>query len=384
MTLDNLTSLDGFPAHEMMVHVPAVGVWFLTCVVSDDAFELSERKVTAMVGSQAFVGTIDMDASGEFVAAKRVRVIGGAAGWRKTVARAGHNNDAGVKRQTIATALAKQTGEILADVSEGTVGIKYAWKDGIASSILESICPDWRVGYDGLTYLNPPASSPMVEGAEVTAYDKHAQTLTLGLFEDIPAPGMTVTDERFGTVTIRALTINATGDGIQAVTWFGAVGRTRLGNAIESLVKATHRGLFGRYRYRVVSVGVDKRVNLQAFAGGSGLPDLNLVEQSPGLPGWESDPTQGAVCHVQFLDGDPSLPVIVGYDNTTPVSISFGGGTKPIARVGDMCQVSITPATVLNFQGTVAGEPAVGIVNALAPIILHGIVSTGQSRLRSS
>jgi hypothetical protein len=384
MTLDNLTSLDGFPAHEMMVHVPAVGVWFLTCVVSDDAFELSEREVTATIGSQAFVGTIDMDASGEFVATKRVRVIGGAAGWRKPVTRSGHNNDAGVKRQTIATALAKQTSETLADVSEGTVGIKYAWKDGIASSILESICPDWRVGYDGLTYLNPPASSPMVEGAEVTAYDKHAQTLTLGLFEDIPAPGMTVTDERFGTVTIRALTINASGAGIQAVAWFGAVGRTRLGNAIESLVKATQRGLSGRYRYRVVSVGVDKRVNLQAFVGGLGLPDLNLVEQSPGLPGWESDPTQGTVCHVQFLDGDPSLPVIVGYDKTTPVSISFGGGTKPMATVGSMVQFAITPTTILNFDGLINGSPATGIVNALVPIIITGIVTSGQPKLRSA
>jgi hypothetical protein len=383
MTVEPLTSLDGFESTNVTLHVPAVGVWVLTCIVSDDEFQLSERQVTATIGKQSLVGTIDMAASGEFVATKKVRVIGGAAGWRKPVERSSYHNDAGVKRQTLAVALAKATGETLGDSLEGTVGSDFAWIDGVASKILEGVAPEWRVGYDGKTYLGAPPVVDQGEGIEALDYDKHAQTLTLGVYEVIPCPGMQITDERFGTVTIRSLTLTASGNGIQASAWFGEVGGSRLAAAVKALVQSSQRGLFGRYRYRVVTVGVDKRLNLQAVKSDLGLPDLQLVSQTPGLPGWESEPRPGSVAHVQFLDGDPTLPTVVGFDKNTPTISAFGGGDQPFARVGDMVQVMWSPGDIVLFTGTVDGAAATGTITPTIPITLIGIISTGVPELMS-
>jgi hypothetical protein len=381
---DQVTSLDGFSSSDVTVHVPAVGVWILTCTVADDSFELSERQVTATVGSQSFVGTIDMDASGEFIESKKVRIIGGKAGWRKTIKGAGFHNDIGVKRATIAANLIAQTGEVLGDAASGTVGIDYAWGDGTAATRLEGVFPDWRVGYDGKTYLNAPAVAPQGEDIEALDYDKHAQTVVLGMFETMPCPGMQITDERFGTVTIRALTITASGAAMQAVAWFGAVGRTRLGNALDGLMRGSQRKLLGRYRYEVTSMAADGRVNLKAIKTDLGLPDLLPITQTPGVPGWQNQLVAGSVVHVEFLDGgDPSMPRIVGYEDTTPTSITYDGGDQPVARVGDMVQVVISPGDILQFDGTIDGAPVIGVITPIIPVTLIGIISTGKSGLFS-
>lgn len=366
-----LLTIDGFYAYDVTVHVPAVGVWVLTGKVSDDAFVISERKVTATIGTQSFVGTIDLQASGEFLLTKQVRIIGGSAGWRKSVKHAGYHNDAGVKRQTLAAFLAKQSGEVLGDSASGIVGVDYAWKDGKASEILEAICPEWRVAYDGKTYLNSPTATAAASDIVPLDYDKHAQTVSLGIYENIPAPGNTITDERFGTVTIRSLTIRASASGISAVAWFGSIGRSRLGNALESIAKGTNRGLFGIYRYRVVSMATDNRVNLQAVKSDLGLPDMMPISQCPGLPGFQADLSLGSIVLVQFLDGDPSLPRVTGYDSSTPTALKFGGGDRPFARIGDAVMVYAGAVAIATFNGF-TGPIVFGSA-------LPGAISTGRT-----
>jgi hypothetical protein len=54
-----------------------------------------------------------------------------------------------------------------------------------------------------------------------------------------------------------------------------------------------------------------------------------------------------------------------------------------MARVGDMVQVVISPGDVLQFDGTVDGAVAIGVITPLIPITLVGIISSGKAELLS-
>lgn len=387
-----LATIDGFDAAGVTVHVPWTGLWVLSGTIADEAFTFSERQVTCKIGVQTFVGTIDVQRSGEFLLQKRVHIIGGAAGWRKQVAQQSFHNDAGVKRQTVAKALAKATGETLGDELTGTLGIDYCWFNGtaanpvLASATIEQIAPDWHVGFDGKTYLNPWSSVAADDTIEALDYDKNANSVSLGIYETIPRPGMTITDERFGTVSIRSVFVSAQADRVFAVAWFGASGRTRLANAVESIAKRSNPGLFGIYRYRVVSMNSDNRVNLQAVKSGIGLPDLLTVTQTPGMPGFKNTLTQSAIVLVQFIDGDPSLPRITNYHDVTdgafvPQTVQFANGTKPAAGIGDQIMVFLGVGSTFYFNGVIDGATATGTMTVVAVSPTYGVITTGNPKL---
>ena len=377
--MTSLTTIDGFDAVGVTLWSPYSGRWILSGIVTDEGFALSERQVTATIGTQSFVGTIDLSKSSEHLKTKRVRIVAGANGWQKTIPHQAFHNDAGVKKFTIAKALAKAAGEQLGDEPSDKVGSDWGWKDDQASKIFGSMFPDWYVGFDGKTYTS--ARSAVAQGKDIEAlnYDRESNMVSLAVYETVPVPGMTITDERFGTLTIRSFTLLASGDSITASAWFGPTGATKLAAAVRSVVQQTQTGLWGIYRYRVVAMNSDGRVSLQAVKSGMGLPDQMAVPQTPGLPGWEAELTPGAIVLVQFVDGDPGIPRITGYHENTdggfvPQSLTYGRGTKPFARVGDGCAVYPGAVVTANFNGVE------GVLMFTAP--LYGAITTGRAGLR--
>ena len=87
-------------------------------------------------------------------------------------------------------------------------------------------------------------------------------------------------------------------------------------------------------RFRVLKMHTgDHRVELQAVTKALGLPDVLPVSVSPGMAGLEAKLTPGAIVVVQWVDGDPSLPLITHFaaaDDTgfLPVELALDATTK--------------------------------------------------------
>ena len=136
---------------------------------------------------------------------------------------------------------------------------------------------------------------------------------------------------------------------------------TRFLDALRAIVRETFPRLdfFGLYRYRVIAMN-GNRVDLQVVKKANGLPDLQAVTMPPGVAGAWSELDVGQVVLVTFAEGDPSLPVLVGFAPRDAVaaawlpvqtrldasdlinigpSVATGvrlvSGDQPIARVGD-------------------------------------------------
>jgi hypothetical protein len=66
-------------------------------------------------------------------------------------------------------------------------------------------------------------------------------------------------------------------------------------------------------KYRVVTHRQDGRVELQQVVKALGLPDILPISIHPGMAGLKSRLTPGSMVIVQFVDGDPSQPIITHF-----------------------------------------------------------------------
>lgn len=202
------------------VRVPNGGVWFANAELDTDVAPTGAVVLT--LGDLELHGVIDPKGTGTFRSTTRVRIIGGAGGWQKTIAKLPHHSDAGVKRSTVARGAALAAGETLTVQAafDGTVGSSFTRQAAPASRILEQLFPSvlWWVGFDGTTTVGVrPGGTVAAEYQLVAPYDPRERravlaTETLAAF----APGVTLDDERFeAPVVVRELAIEASAKGTQ-------------------------------------------------------------------------------------------------------------------------------------------------------------------------
>lgn len=91
-------------------------------------------------------------------------------------------------------------------------------------------------------------------------------------------------------------------------------------------------------RYRVVVLGPDKRLHLQIVRKASGFPDVLPIAIWPGVPGGFGEPALGSIAIVQFVEGDPSLPIVTHFAapsdaNSRPSAASLDATT--LVRIGE-------------------------------------------------
>jgi hypothetical protein len=205
--------------------------------------------------------------------------------------------------------------------------------------------------------------------------------------------GASLVDERIGAPKqIRDLEIRIAGSAVRAYAWCGggedALGR--LPRLLRAIVQRVTEGpLWGAYRYKVVSMAPDGRVNLQVVRKSSGVPDLLPVTQWPGVAGAYAELADGAEVLVEFEEGDRGRPFIAHFTprdggGHSPESISFCGGSRPGAGVGDRVEIFASTGVPIAFTGMVgvppAATPLVGTFILTAPLM--GVISTGSSRVR--
>lgn len=206
----NYAHLNGLRVRTAYVVVPYAGVW--AARVGLDVAASVSGSVTLTLGDLALVGTAVVSRSGSFEHSSSVSIVGGAGTWRSEVAQRHYHNDAGVKRSTVAAALAAEIGETLTLASDvdGVVGVDFVRQRGPASRVLEQLFPStpWWVAYDGTTTVGARPGGTVA--GDVRVLEVEAGRLVATLAGDGLAglvPGLTVEDERVEGLTIGDLEI---------------------------------------------------------------------------------------------------------------------------------------------------------------------------------
>lgn len=349
-----IASLQGQPVTHARVQLPAWGVWYADCRLAEEA-ELAGA-VELEIADMKLSGTIV--SGGPSKGESRYRVAGGAAAWGHTIKERGYANDVGVKLSSVLADAATEAGERLdvATVPSSSVGAIFTRERGPAARVLQQLATEnWYVGEDGVTRLGRrPRAELKVEAARG---DFDVSRGTLELAADSIAtivPGVVVDG-------IEAVDVQHELDSkkLRSTVWGPFLSHSnRHLTALERIIRQLlpdYRYRGGPYEFRLVTQD-GERANLQPVRASLGLPDLSRVRIRPGLPGCRATLTLGTVVLVQFVNSDPSRPVVVGFEDAegpafATALLELGAGVGPtlgVARQTDAVQAG-------PFSGVIVG-----------------------------
>lgn len=410
---DAFVTCNGQRLTALTVSVANVGPW-----IAELDFELApdvSGRVEIKVGETlTLVGTVVPTQDGTYIQQRRCRVVAGAGGWGRTLPRKNYANDAGVKAKLVAEDAAREVGETLGSFAPEVerIGANYVRSVGSASRVLEHAIGDvaWWVDYAGRTNVGPRPPVPLAidDSYDVLMHDPRNRTLTFALNDpSIVQIGSVISKQPLEQpLTVREFDLCVDASSTRIVAWCGGGERERgrLAGLMHAIVaRSSDASLFGKYRYRVVTQSdVDGRVNLQAVRKAAGLPDVQPLSMWPGVAGAHAVLEQGAEVLVEFIEGDPTQPIITHFSGQggagfVPVSLAFCGSVQAAARQGDLVQSggvgtqaiftsgpSVPPGPVPMLEGvpylvTFSSNPAT--VGALASP-LYGAISTGSPKVR--
>lgn len=401
MTAAPHVALDGVAVKSLTLRVGSVGPW-VADVHLTDAHAASGR-VALTIGSATLIGTLIAQRASTFGLGFSARIVAGAGHWSAMLPSRSYHNDAGIKARLIAEDAAREAGETLGDFepSGAVVGVDFVRVAAAASVTLEYAAGaiPWWVDYAGVTHAKVRATSVLAEGFDLLSFDPTNNVATLAL-DNFGAFGIgsVISDARMeAPLVVRDFELSTRdGSPLRVTAWGGGAenGEARLPGLVRRLVEHVQaRRLFGLYRYRVVSVAGDRRVDLQAVRADAGLPDARAVPQWPGVAGCSAQLRLGSEVLVQFIDGDPTEPAITQY--VGPGGPGFAGSSvelhspsltlgaaagPPVARQGDTVEVMLPPA---QFVGTVGGAPATGVVTWIAPTA-SGVITSGSGKVKAA
>jgi hypothetical protein len=411
---DAYATCNGQRISAITINVANVGPW-----IAEIDFEESpdvSGAVTIRIGDGLTLrGTVIASQDGTHLDQRRCRVVGGAGGWGRFVGRKNYHNDVpgGVKSRLVAEDAAREVGETLGDFAPETerVGKDYVRSVGTASRVLEHVIGDvpWWVDYEGRTCVGTRPSVPvtLAEGYDVLQYDPRNRVLTFSIERpELVSIGLVISQPPLeAPQTIREFDLHVEPDGTRVVAWCGGSDneRGRLAGLMRTIARrATDDALYGKYRYRVVTMRGDGRVELQAVRKAAGLPDVQPISMWPGVAGAHAELAQGAEVLVEFIEGDPTQPIIThfaGVDGAgfVPVSLAFCGSVQAAARQGDLVQsggvgtqaiFTSTPSPPGGPTPMLEGTPYFitfssnpDTIGALAAP-LYGAISTGSPKVR--
>jgi hypothetical protein len=381
---ESALQINGRSVARAQLFVPNEGVWFCDADLTDDAPLTGAVSIT--LGATTLKGTVDDGASGVFGLRRRVRILGGAAGWRKEIKPLGYHNDAGVKASTVASDAAKACGETMGTFAGGVqrLGADYLRNAGPAARTIEDAARGvpWWVGYDGVTHVAARTEAePSADAYSTISYDPKRNSLQLQI-EDLQAVGIgsRITKDLTSPLVIASFELEVTPERMRMHAWVGQGRGASALRALRALVeRTTDKRITWPCRYRVVD-RVGDRVDLQIVKKGTGAPDALSVPLWPGIAGAHIISAKGAEVIVQFVDGDRSDPIVTGFagrgsNGAIPKRLVLGatsGEGQDAARKGDVIEILLPPFA---FSGTIGGSPAAGMLTAVLPRALGSIIS---------
>jgi hypothetical protein len=342
-----IATLAGHTITSARITIPAWGLWYAEVSLDGEHTLTAGQSVELKAPGLTLRGAVL--AGGPVKGRSAYRIVAGAGGWGRVVAKKGYSSDAGVRISTVISDAAAAVGETVSITTDARTGPSFEREEGRASLVLQSVAPQaWHVDEAGVTRL----------GART------ASTLTTAVPRTGPA------DLSRGTVTLAPTTLagllpGITVDGIVAVdvvheiepkgvrtTIYGARGggSSRRLEVWQKLFEQLDpdRDFRAVWEYRVVLQSGD-RLELQPVLASSGMPDLRRVRMRPGVSGANSTLALGSHVLVAFVNGSRGRPVVVGFadaesDGFTPILteidastfVRIGAGTLPVARGTDL------------------------------------------------
>lgn len=385
--------VNGLKVTRAVISGAETGPWWAEVSLEGD--EPLTGRVRFRIGSRVLVGTVDPEYAGTFSQQRSVRIVGGANGWSKIVGSRCYHNDAQVTLKTVAQDAARDCGETLATFTPAVAKLSsdFIRQTTAASQVLEQAAGtlSWWVDFDGNTHAGPRATTTADPSKyRVHHYEPANGVAQIGIDELDIWIGSSLDLGADGVNVVRDIEVTITGDKLtcRAVLSPKAGARNMLDGVIRAIVeRLTGREIHGVYRYRVLSMGADGRVSLQAVRKQAKLPDLLPVQQWPGAAGSQARLKRGAIVLVQFIEGNPMWPVITHYQGRqgpgwVPDVLTLGAedpdSALEVAYKGCTVKVLTPPAV---FQGSINGLPAVGAVVWPSAFTL-GTIETGTPRVK--
>jgi hypothetical protein len=380
-----ILTLGGIPFTKARISVPASGVWTADVDMAAEK-DVPTGRVVLQIGDTAMQCTVDADATGDFQGLRRLRVYGGAAGWRKVATVRSYANDAGVKASVVAGDAAADAGETLSWTSTSRIAAHYTRNAVPYSQILDDVAPGWHVDFDGVTRVDARANAnPQPTDYDVIDYnarDRVVELVTSNISKILP--GAVISNRLPTALTISAVEYVINPDGFRVFAFCRPADCTELADALVAIARHALAGkLYGAYRYRVVQTEGD-RVTLQAVSKAPGLPDLTRVDMWPGVAGCHAQLTPGAHVMVEFEAGDRGLPFVShfigkGGDGFSPVRLDIGNTTgKAAVRLGDSVEVDMPQG---DFTGTLDGAPITGTISFVSHPKAFGRTTDGSGKV---
>jgi len=386
----------GKPIERATIHIPQQGPWFADVSWLDAAPDVPDGKITLVIGSVSFVGTIDPNQSGVFGDKRSARIVAGANGWQRSITERGYANDAGVKASTVAGDAARACGETIGSFAGGqtTLGAHYDREKGSASRVIEDAARGaaWWVDYSGVTHVGTRPNVPAPGSYTLLSYDPRSNVAVLSVDAvDAVTIGSALVDaDRLQTpVTVRQMEIGVAPTSLRVRVWCGVKGESFLTQTMRAIVgRLTDQRLTGKFRYRVVQQS-GTAVDLQWVKRTTSLtvpPDMLRVQMAPGVAGAHATLSKGAVVYVEFVDGMRDDPIITGFegrgnDASVPEVLELGGENgQPVARQGDTVTFPLPPFV---FNGTVGGVPATGVMICATGQTV-GSITVGSTKVKAA
>jgi len=179
----------------------ALGVWYADMLL-DRTVEISGAQ-TVSLGPLTMKGTVVI--GGSFTGSTRVRVIGGAAGWRLPVPAKSYQHDLGVKKSTVIGDAARAVGETVSIAKDGILGSAFVRQRGPASRVLNQVGDLWYVRADGVTVIGARDASKIASEFSVIS----AQLAIGQIVVATENPQDWTPGRKFSTETISERTVSA-------------------------------------------------------------------------------------------------------------------------------------------------------------------------------
>lgn len=352
MTAASAVTLAGEPCASALLTIPGVGLWYASVELASAT--VLTGAVELRVLDTAWQGTVI--AGGVVEGRARYRIVAGAGGWGAELDPKAYANDAGVSAAQIIRDAASAAGE---PAPVGTppapalpLGVHFVRRRAPGSFLLNALAERaWYAAQTGaVTFgVRPTAAAPALP---TIRRDPVARSVELAATDTLAGvlPGAAT---EFGTAVDAEIELGP--QGIRARLYAAPAGVSRRVAAMARLLDATDplRRFRAVWEYRIVTQVVE-RLNLQPVRARAEMPDLSRVPIRAGAPGVRAQHSLGSRVLVAFVDGDPSRPAVVGFEDPSqpgwmPLSLEFGGpGALGVARQTDAVQAG-------PFAGIVTG-----------------------------
>jgi hypothetical protein len=165
-----IAELAGHRVVEARVTVPRGGAWHADVLLDKEAALAATGLVLTLAGLKLSCAPYRTPIS--FQGTTRVRLIGGAGGWRKLLMPKGYKVATGVRLSLVLGDAARECGEKMVVATDRVLGLHYARDRAPACRLLNRWVPaDWWIDIDGTTRTAPRASSAIVSPFSLSSYD---------------------------------------------------------------------------------------------------------------------------------------------------------------------------------------------------------------------